>query len=163
VLGRCTRILEKSSQDRAGTQTSYESKTARLFSILLGTLIAGFAGSILWLLLPGPELDRSQLWTAIGFGAFFGGWVGLASSVSFNFIRRLHQYATRSALRTILTFVLLGGIAGAPIFFPFGDGLLMALGLAAEGAILGAALGVLLGILFVLLIVRRTKTVKSDS
>lgn len=136
--------------------------TRALTETLVGTSIAAFLGSTLWLFLPGPRLNWSEVWPAVGFGAFFGGWVGLISCLCFGFIRKVRHYGTRSPLRMILVFVLLGGIAGAPVFFPFGDGLAMALGLAMEAAVFGAIIGAILGLIFLVVMFRRKKDLSSD-
>jgi len=47
----------------------------------------------------------------------------------------------------ILVSTLLAGIAGAVLFFPFSEGLAMALYLALEGAVAGGLIGALLAII----------------
>ena len=104
-------------------------------------------------------LDLREMWPAMLFAGFFGGWVGLVSCVCFTIIQ---GYATRSRPRVIFTFVAFGAGAGAPPFFLFGDGLAMAFGLALEGAVFGGIIGGALGLVF-LLIFSRQAGVKSEA
>lgn len=135
---------------------SFDWKFKKTFFMTLGsTLIGVFLGSFLWLLLPGPSLDWSTFWSAAAFGAFFGAWVGLIATLLFRCVRRIREYGTRSPLKMIVTFIFLGGLAGAPVFFPFGDGLMMALGLAIEAAVFGGLIGAVLGFFFFLVMFKR--------
>lgn len=112
----------ENSQSNPKAHTSFNWTFEKAFvMILIGTLIGAFLGSMLWLLLPGPRANRSELWTILGFGAAFGGWVSFFSCVSFSLIHRIRENVRRSALRMMLTFAILSGIAGAPVFFFFGD------------------------------------------
>jgi hypothetical protein len=162
VFGRYARMIGW-SQSNSKADASFGWKFEKtFFMIFVSTLIGALLGSILWLLLPGPSLDWSTLWSAAAFGAFFGGWVGLIAYLLFGCVRRLREFGTRSALRMILTFIFLGGIAGAPVFFPFGDGLAMALGLAIEAAVFGGLIGAVLGAFLFLVIFRRRKELASN-
>lgn len=147
----------ENSQSNPKAHTSFNWTFEKAFvMILIGTLIGAFLGSMLWLLLPGPRANRSELWTILGFGAAFGGWVSFFSCVSFSLIHRIRENVRRSALRMMLTFAILSGIAGAPVFFFFGDGLAMAVGLAIEAAVFGGLIGGILGIcLFFVMFQRR--------
>jgi len=60
-------------------------------------------------------------------------------------------------------FCLLGAIAGGPVFFPFGDGLAMALALVVEAAIFGGIIGALLGAVFFVLMFRHPTRGESAS
>jgi hypothetical protein len=132
----------------------------KLFTMsLAGTLVAALLGALLWLVL-GSFSDRSQLGTAIAFGAVFGGWIGLSACLLFGLIRRLREYGIRSPVRSAIIFAVLGGIAASPLFAPFADGWGMAIGGLVEAAIIGGCIGTVLGIfLFFVMFRRRTSEI----
>ena len=88
-----------------------------------------------------------ELLSAAAVGFVFGGWVGLVVGLLSRSIRSLRELQNRSWTRMILVFTLLAAIAGAVMFFPFSEGLAMALYLALEGAVAGGLIGALLAII----------------
>jgi hypothetical protein len=116
-----------------------------VIATLLGPILFSFVGGI-------PR--RSEWLPALVFGSVFGAWVGLIAGVLFGSVRRVRRYGRRSVSRMILTFSLLGALAGGPVFFPFGDGLAMAFALVGEAAILGGIIGALVGLCLFLIMFR---------
>jgi hypothetical protein len=140
-------MLNSSSNSNA--EIALNSQPKGMFQkMLIATFLAVILGATLVALLPGPQGPEIS---AFIFGALFGGWVGLVSSFSFYYIRRVRRFAMRSRLWTVLAFMGLSGVSGALAMFWFGDGFRMAFGLALEGLVFGAAIGTLVGV-FVLLI-----------
>ena len=136
------------SNHREGGDSTSSPPTAK--SILIGAasmiLIAAILGSILGLafnIAIGSHEPRSA--ATIGF--VFGGWVGLVVGLTFSLIRRLRELRNRSSKKTVFAFTLIAAIAGAVPFFPFSEGLAMALYLALEGALAGGLIGVLLALI----------------
>jgi membrane associated rhomboid family serine protease len=149
-------MLNRATHDSEYTQPSCEWSGKRFVIVCLGGMIASAVLEPILFSLASGLPRGSELAPAILFGCLFGAWVGLIACVLFGAIRRLRIYATRSMLRMILIFGLLGAIAAAPVMFPFGDGFAMAFALAIEGAVFGGIIGVALGLILFLVMFRKT-------
>ena|SRR5436190_18480923 len=136
--------LKRAGEAHRATNLRFQNPILKTF---VGAAIGALLGSILWLFLPGVSVSWSDLWSSAGFGALFGLWVGLVSCGCLSLLAKVRDYQGRSVFRTIAAFLVVGSLAGGVVFFPFGDGLRMAVGLGMEGAILGGLIAAVLALL----------------
>ncbi len=156
-------MLTKTPNDAEQTQGFPDWTNRKALKMAFASMvIAALLGPILFSLVSGIP-HRSEWLPAFVFGSMFGAWVGLVAGGLFGSVRRVRRYGRRSVLRMILTFSLLGAVAGGPVFFPFGDGLAMALALVGEAAIFGGIIGALLGAVFFVFMFRQPTKEESVS